>query len=159
MGLLSFLERSMFKSEQQKQVDMKEIVCKKRGKDFIKQFRTSVSGCEYKNIDGSDRQETLAKMKVGKRVRLIWAAGGDGKSKKIYVVRSRGTNQLAMPDCFGHLNKKVAADVIRWLNKDNIVTSAKIVDIVGGDRKRPKLGCVLELTTYHRPEKKKKKKE
>ncbi len=158
MGLLSFLERLMFKSEQQKQVDMKEIVCKKTGKDYIKQFRTSVSGCEYKNVDGSDRQEALANLKVGKKVRLIWDAGGDGKAKKIYVVRSRGVNQLAMPDCFGRLNDKVAADVIRWLNKDDIVTSAKIVDIVGGTRKRPKLGCVLELTTYHRPEKDKKKK-
>lgn len=155
MGLLSVLERMLFKSEHQKQVNMKEIVCKKKGKDYIKRFRTSVVGCEYKNVDGSERQETLSHLKPGKKVRLIWDSGEDGKSKKIYVVRSRGTTQLAMPDCFGRLSDKVAADVIRWLNRDDIVTSAKIVDIVGGTRKRPKLGCVLELTTYHRPEKEK----
>ncbi len=156
MGILAVLERMFIKQEQQKQVDMKEIFCKKTGNDYIKRFRTSVAGCEYKNIDGSERQETLANLKPGKKVRLIWDAGQDGKSKKIYVVRPRGTMQLVMPDCFGRLSDKVAADVIRWLTKDNIVTSAKIVDIVGGTRKRPKLGCVLELTTYHRPEKEKK---
>ncbi|MBW1890385.1 MAG: hypothetical protein JRI93_07660, partial [Deltaproteobacteria bacterium] len=42
----------------------------------------------------------------------------------------------------------------RWLTKDNIVTAARVVRIVGGTRKRPKLGCVLELSTYPSPEKK-----
>jgi hypothetical protein len=53
-----------------------------------------------------------------------------------------------MADCFGRLNDKVAADVIRWLTQERISTAVRVARIVGGTRKRPKLGCLLELSTY-----------
>jgi hypothetical protein len=113
-------------------------------------------GVEYSNIDGSDRQEALKKNKIGEKVRLIWDAGDSGNKDTVYLVRKGLGQELAMPDCFGRLNDKVAADVIHWLTKENVVTSAKVAKLSGGTRKRPRLGCVLELRTYPGPKKKEK---
>jgi hypothetical protein len=81
-------------------------------------------------------------------VRLIWRAEAVGDQKIIYTVRYARTQKISIPDCFGRLGDKIAADVIRWLTRDNIVTAAKVAKIVGGTPRHPKLGCVLELTTY-----------
>jgi hypothetical protein len=111
-------------------------------------------GVEYSNIDGSDRQEALKKIKAGERVRLIWSAGDSGDKDTVYLVRKGLSQELSMPDCFGRLNDKVAADVVRWLTRENRVTGARVVKLTGGTRKRPKLGCILELRTYPGPEEK-----
>jgi hypothetical protein len=129
-------------------VNLKEIVCKSKKKDFVQTFNTSAVGCEYSNPDGSERQEALAKAKVGEKVRLLWDAGEKGNKKMIYLVRGPSTQQLNISNCFGRLNDKVAGDVIRWLTQESIATTAKVAKIVGGTRKRPKLGCVIELSTY-----------
>jgi hypothetical protein len=154
MGILSSLERIFVPSrgEKAKRVDLKEIYCRKKGDDFIKKFKSSVVGSEYKNPDGSDRQEALRRLKVGEKVRLIWDAGNTGGKHVVYLVRKGKTQRLSISDCFGRLNDKTAADLIRWLTQENIVTSARVAGIVGGTRKRPKLGCILELTTYHGPQ-------
>lgn len=151
MGLLDILERMFMPSRKAERIDLKEITGKPRGEP-IHTVRTAVVGCTYSNPDGSDRQETLEKLKPGQRVRLILDAG----KNVVYLLRHRhtGTHQLAMPDCFGRLEDKVAANVIRWMNQDNVVTLGKIVKITGGTRKRPKLGCVLELNAYPGPKKK-----
>jgi hypothetical protein len=154
MGLLRRLEYLFVPSRRklQQHVDLKEIFCKRKDDDYIKRFRTAATGCEYSNPDGSDRQDALQKVKVGEKIRLIWDASGGADI--VYLVRRGRAQQLSMPDCFGRLNDKVAADVIRWLTHDNIVTSARVVKITGGTHKNPKQGCVLELTTYPGPEKK-----
>ena len=155
MGLLDALEQILIPSRRKtERIALKEIVCKRKDDDFIKRFRTAVVGSGYSNTDGSDRQEALKKLKVGKKVRLIWNAGSSGNKNIVYLMRRGHTQELIMPDCFGRLNDKIAADVIRWLTRENIVTSAKVVKITGGTPKRPKLGCVVELTTYHGPERK-----
>jgi len=156
MGLLNILERLLIPAGrgQQKRIELKEIFCKRKDDGYIETFKTAAVGTELSNPDGSDRQAALEKLKVGQKLRLIWDAGESGSKNVVYLLltRSTYTQELAMPDCFGRLNDKVAADVIRWLNKDNIVTAASVVKIVGGTRKRPKLGCVLELRTYPGPE-------
>ena len=155
MGILATLERLLIPSRkvQTKQVALKEIFCKRKDEDYIKRFNTPAIGTEYSNPDGSDRQKSIQKVKAGDKVRLIWHAEAAGSKDVVYLVRKGGRQELSMPDCFGRLSDKVAADVIRWLNQDNIVTSAKVVKIVGGTRKRPKLGCIMELTTYPGPKK------
>ena len=155
MGLLQRLEYIFIPSRRkmQQHVDLKEIFCKRKDDGYIKKIRTAATGCEYSNPDGSDRQEALQKVKVGDRVRLIWDASSGANT--VYLVRSGRAQQLSMPDCFGRLNDKVAADVTRWLTHDNIVTAARVVKITGGTHKVPKQGCVLELTTYPGPKKKK----
>lgn len=149
MGLLlEILENVLLRKKREQIVELKEITCKRKDDDYIKRFRTSVVGAEHKNIDGSDRQEALKKLKEGEKVRLIWSPGGSGNKEIVYLVKKSMGKELNLPDCFGRLNDKVAANVVEWLNKKDIVTSAKVVKITGGTRKRPKLGCVLELTTY-----------
>ena len=157
MGLLRSLERIFVpgRKERETHVDLKEIFCKRKGDDYIQKFRTPATGCEYSNPDGSDRQEALQKLKVGNRVRLIWDAGESGNKTTVYLLRKGKSTELSMPECFGRLNDKTAAEVTRWLTQDNIVTSAHVAKITGGTRKQPKLGCVLELRTYPGPKKKK----
>jgi hypothetical protein len=150
MGLLSTLERLLIPSKRpEKQiVNLKEILCKPRKKDWIQTFNASAVGCELSNPDSSKRQEALAKLKTGEKVRLLWDAGETGSKRTIYLVRGPKTQQLSISNCFGRLNDKVAGDVIRWLTRDSIATTAKVIKIVGGTPKRPKLGCVIELSTY-----------
>lgn len=155
MGLLEALEGMLLRYKRGKErVDLKEIFCKRSDGNYLDSVRTAAVGVEYSNIDGSDRQEALKKVKQGDRVRLIWDAGDSGGKDFVYLVRKGTSNELSMPDCFGRLNDKVAADVIRRLTKENVVTAAKVAKITGGTKKRPKLGCVLELRAYPAPEKK-----
>jgi hypothetical protein len=142
---------------EEEHVDLKEIFCKRKDDGFVKRVRTAAVGCEYSNTDGSERQDSLSQLKAGEKVRLIWGTTGSGTKNTVYVVRKGKAKELAMPDCFGRLSDKVAAEVIRRLTQDNIVTAAKVVKITGGTRKNPRLGCVLELSMYPGPEKKKKR--
>ncbi len=157
MGLLDKLERLLHRSPQEEtRVELKEIFCKPGRRQFIEKINTAASGCQYSNPDGSSRQKALEKLKVGERVRLIWHAGSSGSKHIVYLVRGAKSQELSMPDCFGCLNDKIAARVVRWLTRDNIVTAARVIKITGGTRKQPRLGCVLELTTYPGPVEKKK---
>jgi hypothetical protein len=152
MGFLQALVRMFIPPEDEKQMDLKEIYCKKKGLEVIDTYRTTAVGTQYSNLDGSDRQQALQKLKEGQSVRLLWHPGGSEKKDTIYLVRGGKNQQLSMEDCFGRLNDKMAGNVVRWLTQENIITRAKIVKILGGTRKRPKLGCVLELTTYQGPQ-------
>ena len=157
MGLLEALEQMLLRYKRGKErIDLKEIFCKRSDDNFIENFRTAAVGVEYSNIDGSDRQEALKKIKVGEKVRLIWDSGDSGNKDTVYLVRKGAGQELAMPDCFGRLNDKAAAGVIRALTKENVVTAATVAKLTGGTRKRPRLGCVLELRTYPGPKKKEK---
>lgn len=157
MGLIDTLEHLLIPSKRPKSVriDLKEVLCKPKKKDLIETFATPAVGCGYSNMDGSDRQAALEKLKEGERVRLLWDAGKEGNKKTLYLVRGRNTQSFSMTNCFGRLNDKVAADVIRWLTQESIATTAHVAKIVGGTRKRPKLGCIMELSTYHTAESKK----
>ena len=152
MGLLQALERIFMPSREEKQMDLKEIYCKTKGLEVLETFRTTAVGTAYSNLDGSDRQEALQALKEGERIRLIWHPAGAEKKDTVYLVRGGQNQKLSMQNCFGRLNDKMAGDVIRWLTLENIVTTARVAKIVGGSRKRPKLGCVLELTTYRGPD-------
>ena len=112
MGLLHTLEQILIPSRrpQKKIVNLKEIVCKPRKKDWIQTFNTSAVGCEHSNPDGSKRQDALARLKAGEKVRLLWDGGDTGNKKTIYLVRGPRTQQLSISNCFGRLNDKVAGD-------------------------------------------------
>ena len=161
MGLLQTLERMLGKSPRgETRVELKEIFCKPGGRNFIEKINTAASGCQYSNPDGSSRQKALQKIKSGERVRLVWHDKSSGTRGVVYLLKGgKKTQELFMPDCFGCLNDKISARVVRWLTRDNIVTAAKVVKITGGTRKQPRLGCVLELTTYPGPLEKKAKTE
>ena len=128
VGLIDMLERLLIPSRKPKRVGLKEIVCKTSAGDLIKTLKTSAVGSQYRNIDGSDRQATIQKLKPGERVRLIWDAGEDGNKKTIYLVRGAKTQEFSMSDCFGRLNDKVAEEVIRGLNR--ILTVNHVIGII-----------------------------
>lgn len=157
MKLLRTLERLFLAQgpRDEIRVDLKEISGKRKGAEVIETFRSAAVGCELSNPDGSDRQKALAKLKIGHKVRLIWDAGSSGNKNVVYLVRGSTGQEISMADCFGRLNDKVGAAVIKWLVQGNIATSAKVVKLTGGTRKHPKLGCVLELSTYPAPRPKK----
>lgn len=150
MGLLDILERTFVPSRTPRsvKVDLKELFCDPRGRPPLKTIRTAAVGVAYNNIDGSKRQDALRKLKVGDRVRLIWNADRGEKREVVYLVLEGKGRRLSMRDCFGRLNDKVAAEVVRGAMQENVMTAATVVDLVGGTRKRPRLGCVLELTCY-----------
>lgn len=162
MGLLETLEAILLKKNtlpKEIRVDLKEIVCKRKKKNFIEKFRTTVVGAEYKNLDGSSRQEALEKIKEGDKVRMIWGEGESGAKDIVYLVKSGIGRELNMSNCFGRLDDKTAAEVIRKLTRENVTTAARVVKITGGTSKRPRLGCVLELESYRGPKEKEKKKQ
>ena len=156
MGLIDTLERLLIPSKRSKseRINLKEVMCKPKKRDLIETVRTPAVGCEYRNIDGSERQAALERLKEGERIRLLWDTGKDGTKKTIYLVRGRNTQAFSMTNCFGRLNDKAAEDVIRRLTQEQIATAAHVAKIVGGTRKKPKLGCFIELSTYRTSESK-----
>jgi hypothetical protein len=141
----------------EEQAELKEIFCNRKDDGYVKRLRTAAVGCEYSNVDGSARQDSLDKLKVNEKVRLIWGNHGNPNKNTVYLVRKGKHKELSMPDCFGRLNDRIAAEVIRRLTQENVVSTAKVVRITGGTRKNPRLGCVVELSMYPGPQKKKKK--
>ncbi len=157
MKLLDLIESVLFKSKtvsKEVHIELKEIICKRRKKDFIEKFRTTAVGTEYSNPDGSRRQDALQKLKEQDKVRLVWSQGQPGSKDVVYLVKGGLGRELIMSNCIGRLDDKTAAQVIHWLNKENIVTAARVVKITGGTPKQPKLGCILELETYQGPKQK-----
>ena len=153
MGILDALEKMLVgRRAPAEHIALKEIVCKRRGKKPLDTVKTNAVGTGYSNPDGSSRQNALEKLKPGDSVRLIWKDDGPGSKALVYLVRKGRSKEVAMSDCFGRLNDRVASDVIRWLTQDNVVTEAKVLKIVGGTPKRPKRGCVIGLTTYPGPQ-------
>ena len=152
MGILDALEKMLVgRRAPAEQIPLKEIVSKGRGKKPLNTVKTNAVGTGYSNPDGSSRQDALKKIKAGDSIRLIWKDDGPGSKALVYLVRKGRSKEVAMSDCFGRLNDRVAADVIHWLTQDNVVTEAMALKIIGGTSKRPKRGCVIELTAYPGP--------
>ena len=154
MGILELLERAFLplRRPPKVKVDLKELFCDPRGRQPLEKLRTAAVGVTYNNIDGSSRQDALKKLKVRDRVRLISNADRAESQEVVYLVLGGKGGRLSMRDCFGRLNDKTAADVVRRATRENITTAATVASLVGGTRKRPKLGCVLELASYPGPE-------
>jgi hypothetical protein len=160
MRLLNLIESVLFRRKtisKEVKVELKEIVCKRRKKNLIDKFRTTAVGTEYSNPDGSRRQDAMQKLKENDKVRLVWSEGKSGSKDIVYLVKGGIGRELIMSNCFGRLDDKTAAQVIQWLNKENIITAARIAKITGGTPKHPKLGCILELETYRGPKEEDKK--
>jgi hypothetical protein len=160
MRLLDLIESVLFRSKtvsKEVHIPLKEIICKRKKKDVIEKFRTTAVGTEYSNPDGSHRQDAMKKIKEKDKIRLVWSEGQSGSKDIVYLVKGGIGRELVMSNCFGRLDDKTAAQVIQWLNKENIVTAGRIIKITGGTPKHPKLGCILELETYQGPKEKDKK--
>ena len=152
MGILDALEKMLVgRRAPAVHIPLKEIVCKGHDNNPVDTVKTNAVGTGYTNPDGSNRQDALKKLVAGDRVRLLWKDDGPGSKALVYLVRKGRSKEVAMSDCFGRLNDRVATEVIRWLTQDNVVTEAKVLKILKGTPKRPKRGCVIELTAYPGP--------
>ncbi|MEJ2638789.1 MAG: hypothetical protein P8010_04365 [Desulfosarcinaceae bacterium] len=146
MGIIDTLERLLVPGRRSdRQVDLKEIYCKRRDADYLKRYRTAAVGTTYRNVDGSERQQALETLKEGQRLRLVWDVR---KENKILLLKGGGGAHLDLSNCIGRLNDKVAAEVLRGVSQETRVPTARVAKITGGTRKRPKLGCVVELSIY-----------
>lgn len=146
MGLIDTLERLLVPGRRTtRQVDLKEIYCKRKDDGYLKRFRTAAVGTTYRNVDGSERQQALETLKVGQRLRLVWDVR---KENKILLLKAGGGAQLDISRCIGRLDDKVAAEVLHGVSQETQVPTARVAKITGGTRKRPKLGCVVELSIY-----------
>ena len=155
MRILETLESILLRKKtlpKEVRVDLKEIVCKRKKKNLVDTFRTAAVGATFSNVDGSSRQDALQKVKEGDKVRLIWSESETGGKHVVYLVKGGFGRELNMSNCFGRLDDKTAANVVRWLTKDHISTAARVHKVTGGTPKKPKLGCVVELETYRMPE-------
>jgi hypothetical protein len=146
MGLIDALERILVPGKRSdRQVDLKEIYCKRKDDDYLKRFRTAAVGTTYRNVDGSERQRAIEGLKVGERLRLVWDVR---KENKILLLRRGRGAQVDISRCIGRLDDKVAAEVLRGVSQETRVPSARVAKVTGGTRKRPKLGCVVEMSIY-----------
>jgi hypothetical protein len=146
MGLIDALERILVPGKRSnRQVDLKEIYCKRKDDGYLKQFRTAAVGTAYRNVDGSERQRAIEGLKVGERLRMVWDVR---KENKILLLRGSGGAQVDISRCIGRLDDKVAAEVLRGVSQETRVPTARVAKITGGTRKRPKLGCVVEMSIY-----------
>ena len=152
--VIKFFKKMLGGSKKKGQGGVKEIFCSLVGDTYLKKFKTTAIDSEQKNLDGSDPQEAINKLKIGEKVRLIWDADSTEDTHVVYLLRSGEGDQLSMADCFGRLNVNVATQVIRGVSGGDTMTEARVNKIAGGTRKRPMLSCVLEITTYPAPEKK-----
>ena len=131
-----------------REMALKELACDPKKGTPTGSRRAAVRGTGYSNPDGSDRQQVLAGLKEGRRVRLVWDAGGKRNRQVVYVVRSGLGRQAAMQDCFGTLDPALAEEVVGGALKGEMMTGARIARITGGTARQPKRGSVLELTFY-----------
>ncbi len=146
MGLIDTLERMMFPGRRPaERVVFKEIYCKRKGEGYLKRFRTAAVGTAYRNVDGSERQQILEGLKVGDRLRLVWDVR---KENRILLLKWGAGRDIDMSLCMGRLDDKVAAEVLRGVTQETRVPTARVAKISGGTRKRPKLGCVIEMSIY-----------
>ena len=58
-------------------------------------------------------------------------------------------SELEEDTCIGHLKADLAADVVDWINSDDLNgIYAKASKIIGGTKGSPIYGCLIELTIY-----------
>lgn len=103
---------------------------------LVKSFVTKVVGVSYDNDDGSSRQEILSRCLRGEPVGLhSYTFNGQ---PALAVISEHGQ--------IGHLRQDLAADIDNKYG-DNIIFSATINDITGGDNGLH-YGCFINLSIY-----------
>jgi hypothetical protein len=103
MRLLDLIESVLFRSKtvsKEVHIPLKEIICKRKKKDFIEKFRTTAVGTEYSNPDGSHRQDAMKKIKEKDKVRLVWSEGQSGSKDIVYLVKGGIGRELGHVELF-----------------------------------------------------------
>lgn len=133
-----------------KRLEFKEFYGDPQTTGYKKKFKTKAVGVTMPNMDGSDRQEVIEALKPGQKVRLVWDENNEYDSNAImlFPYEDSGTNRVKAYDQFGFLKRDLAADVVRWVTKEDFSVYAEVSKILGGTEDAPTLGCLLEITVY-----------
>ncbi len=131
------------------QAEFKTIPGEKPQGKTIRNFKTKVVGVTHRNMDGSSRQSAIRRLKPGDRLQLAWYPKSPHDPNAIMVFGKGSMSQLDMSTCIGHLKADLAADVVKWLDDDNITgIYAAVSEILGGTNGKPTYGCLIEITVY-----------
>jgi hypothetical protein len=134
------------KTIERKLVAFTEIYGDPKETGYQRKFKTKAVGVTKPNYDGSSRQEVIKRLRVGQKVRLVWDKNNPYDPNTIMLFPDY--DQLNMEECFGHLKADLASDVVCWVTEGDLSVYAEVAKILGGTKKLPTLGCLLEITVY-----------
>ncbi len=127
-------------------LDLKTLFGEKQ-KTYKRQFKTKIVGVTYDNIDGSSRQDAIRRARRGQRIQLAWNPADPYDANAGLVFCEGSMEYLEMDDCMGHIKADLAADIVEWVKTDKYKSIyAEVADVLGGSRKFPTLGCLIEIT-------------
>ena len=130
-------------------LELKTIPGEKPTGKYIKKLKTKVVGVTFDNLDGSGRQAAISRLKPENQLQLAWNPSDPYDSNAILVFGKGTMSQLEGDTCIGHLKADLAADVVGWINSDDIIgIYAELSEILGGTEELPTYGCLIELTIY-----------
>ena len=128
---------------------LKTIPGEKPTGKHIRKFKTKVVGVTFDNLNGSSRQAAIRNIKIGDRLQLAWNPSDPYDSNAILIFGKGSMSELEEDTCIGHLKADLAADVVDWINSDDLNgIYAKASKILGGTKESPIYGCLIELTIY-----------
>jgi hypothetical protein len=129
-------------------VAMKVIYGDKQ-KKYKRTFKTKVVGVTFDNDDGSSRQMAIRNLHKGQKVHLIWNPHNEYSKHAILVCGVIIGNNVNLSTCIGHLKEDLGKDVIDWMNDETLNgLYAEVVDILGGTKQLPTLGCLIKICLY-----------
>lgn len=149
IAIIVFFVHKKKPAEISQHLELKTIPGEKPTGKHIKKFKTKVVGVTFDNLDCSSRQAAICNIKIGDRLQLAWNPSDPYDSNAILIFGKGSMSGLEGNTCIGHLKADLAADVVAWINSDDIngiYTEAS--KIMGGTKELPTYGCLIELTIY-----------
>jgi HIRAN domain-containing protein len=144
-----FFVRKRKPNETVSRLELKTIPGEKPTEEYDRKLKTKVVGVTFDNVNGSSRQVAISRLSSGDRLQLAWNPSDPYDSNAILVFGKGTMAQLEGDTCIGHLKADLAADVVDWINSDDIAgIYAEVSEILGGTEELPSYGCLIELTIY-----------
>jgi len=130
-------------------LELKTIPGEKPTGQYKRKFKTKVVGVTFDNLNGSSRQDAIRGLNIGDRLQLAWNPSNPHDSNAILVFGRGSMHELDGDTCIGHLKADLAADVVDWINRDDVNGMyAEVSKILGSTSDLPTYGCLIELTVY-----------
>ena len=149
IAAIVFFIRRKKPNETINRLELKTIPGERPTGKYSRKFKTKVVGVTFDNLDGSSRQVAISRLKQGDQLQLAWNPSDAHDSNAILVFGKGTMSHLEGDTCIGHLKADLAADVVAWINGDDIEgIYAEVSKILGGTKELPTYGCLIELTIY-----------
>ena len=106
----------------------------------VRSFTTRIAGVSKRNSDGTKRQDILGRCEEGERLLLLREPENRYDPDAIAVFR-------ATHEQVGYVPGDVAFRLGQQMDS-GLTAMAEIVEIRGGTRKKPTLGCAIEIQLF-----------